>query len=682
MSLYYEAAGILEAPNTSGGSLKSRIFSKKDFKSAPAQIYALVIETCKWSAVLKEIIEKSELLKQEPKLTPILSLLLTHDLLLARRGISLPAIHGLRASVERHKARLTSEFTRARVRRGCGTHEAFVEYVEAGLDNEVPAIPQHPRWIRINTLRTTLEEQLETTFKNYEHVSSVTEVQKRGSKKLFIDEHIPNLVAVPPNTDLIKDKAYTSGALIFQDKASCFPAYLLDPTPEDGDVIDSCAAPGNKTTHVASIVASHSPTFKVGDPKSLPKQTIHAFEKDKFRSQTLTKMVGIAGSDGFTRIRNQDFLKVKPNSEEYKNVGALLLDPSCSGSGIVGRDDMPELHLPSPYAKAERPSHKPPPKFLSKTKKAEKEAKAAAREAAEREKREAMALKRKNAARKDEDEETGDGRGDEVQIFKDDDGNVEKILSGKSLEERLDSLADFQLELVLHAMKFPAAKKITYSTCSVHMEENENVVLDAIRSDVAKARGWRVLKREEQVEGMKEWMVRGTQEFVDDNQDIKDEFVGPSLEDVKEACIRAHKGDGRGTMGFFVCAFVRDGSVDGEIKEVEKVEEKINKRGANGSNAIPLVKRKMEDEMDVDSDEEMKVDEDEEWGGISDEETPAVEVKKEVKKIEAKKVEPLTPKPTPSPKVAAKEMPKPAQQRKSLTAEPPKKKRRQQKKKN
>ena len=319
---------------------------------------------------------------------------------------------------------------------------------------------------------------------------------------------------------------------------------------------------------------------------------------------------------------------------------------------------------------------------MSKTKKAEKEAKAAAREAAEKEKREAIALKRKNAVRKDEDEATGDGRGDEVQLFKDDDGNVEKILSGKSLEERLDSLADFQLELLLHAMKFPAAKKITYSTCSVHMEENENVVLDAIRSDVAKARGWRVLKRDEQVSGMKEWLVRGTQEFVDDNQDIKDEFVGPSLEDVKEACIRAHKGDGRGTMGFFVCAFVRDGSVDGDIKEVERVEEKINKRGANGSNAIPLVKRKMEDEMDVDSDKDTKVDEDEEWGGISDEDTPAVEVKKEAKKIETKKVEPPTPKPTPSQKVAAKEMPKPAQQRKSLTAEPPKKKRRQQKKKN
>jgi putative methyltransferase len=67
MSLYYEAGDILTAPNNAGGGLKSRIFSKKDLKSQPAQIYALVIETCKWSSVLKEIIENAEILRLERK---------------------------------------------------------------------------------------------------------------------------------------------------------------------------------------------------------------------------------------------------------------------------------------------------------------------------------------------------------------------------------------------------------------------------------------------------------------------------------------------------------------------------------------------------------------------------------------------------------------------------------------
>lgn len=67
MSLYYEAAEILKAPTNAGGSLKSRIFSKKDLKSPPAQIYALAIETCKWSPVLKEIIESADILRLERK---------------------------------------------------------------------------------------------------------------------------------------------------------------------------------------------------------------------------------------------------------------------------------------------------------------------------------------------------------------------------------------------------------------------------------------------------------------------------------------------------------------------------------------------------------------------------------------------------------------------------------------
>ena len=67
MSLYHEAADVLTAPTNAGGSLKSRVFNKKDLKSPPAQIYALAIETCKWSPVLKEVIEHAEILRLERK---------------------------------------------------------------------------------------------------------------------------------------------------------------------------------------------------------------------------------------------------------------------------------------------------------------------------------------------------------------------------------------------------------------------------------------------------------------------------------------------------------------------------------------------------------------------------------------------------------------------------------------
>ena len=50
-----------------GGSLKSRIYDKKDLKSNPAQLFALVTEASKWSGVLKEVVERSGVLKDERK---------------------------------------------------------------------------------------------------------------------------------------------------------------------------------------------------------------------------------------------------------------------------------------------------------------------------------------------------------------------------------------------------------------------------------------------------------------------------------------------------------------------------------------------------------------------------------------------------------------------------------------
>jgi 25S rRNA (cytosine2278-C5)-methyltransferase len=67
MSLYAEAAAAIENVEKIGGSLKSRIYSNKNAKNQASQIYALAIEAIKWSPVLKEVIEKSQILDYEKK---------------------------------------------------------------------------------------------------------------------------------------------------------------------------------------------------------------------------------------------------------------------------------------------------------------------------------------------------------------------------------------------------------------------------------------------------------------------------------------------------------------------------------------------------------------------------------------------------------------------------------------
>jgi putative methyltransferase len=439
-------------------------------------------------------------------------LLLVHDLLLAKGGIALPAAHGLRAAVERHKVRLRAELAKARVGRKLGSMDALKHYVNTGQEASSNSELQHPRWIRINTIKTQLEDQLETTFAEYERVGSAHAVRQREVPRLYIDEHVPNLIAIPASADLTKSEAYRSGAIIFQDKASCFPAYLLDPLPEDGDFIDTCAAPGNKTTHLAAILSWRASEL---DDHS---QTIYAFEKDKARAETLTKMVTLSNCEEFTKIHaGQDFLKVDPNAPEYRNVGALLLDPSCSGSGIVGRDGMPELHLPELSTTTGSSTTKGKPRPQPK---------------------ETLKRKRSN------DEESFE--------IVDDDGIVTPMTSNSDLQNRLQALSAFQLSLLLHAFAFPPAHKITYSTCSIHSTENEAVVSQALGSKIAKERGWRILRRDEQVRGMREWPIRGDKEACKEVENSGE---------VADGCIRANKDDDFGTMGFFVAGFVRDRDV-------------------------------------------------------------------------------------------------------------------------
>ena len=99
----------------------------------------------------------------------------------------------------------------------------------------------------------------------------------------LIDRNIPNLVAFHPSYPVTTTfaKEYASGRIILQDKASAIPAHLL--MPEEGaTVLDACAAPGNKTTQLASAVGLSG--------------TVFAIEKDSKRVETLRSMVEKAGA--------------------------------------------------------------------------------------------------------------------------------------------------------------------------------------------------------------------------------------------------------------------------------------------------------------------------------------------------------------------------------------------------
>ncbi|NXD28704.1 NSUN5 methyltransferase, partial [Spelaeornis formosus] len=394
MALYSAAAAVLAGLERGEGGLKSLVYNS-GFPHV-RQLYALVSETLRYTSVLEKLLDGAALLQAEKKLAPQLAKVLVYDLLF---GKGLKCGGQWKALLRRHRARLEAELARMKVRHKVSRNEDLLAPEKAGnaagewararwapcvwnsgglyLTCLAPVASQVPRYVRVNTLKTCMDDVIDF-FKRQGYTylgkaASVEELKTLSGKKFFLDLHLPELLVFPSQTDLHDNLLYTSGHIILQDKASCLPAFLLDPVA-GSCVIDACAAPGNKTSHLAAILKN--------------KGQIFAFDVDPKRVATMNTLLTRAGVTA-CHLAQQDFLTVDPRDPKYSKVTHILLDPSCSGSGMVTR-----------------------------------------------------------------------GPGEEA----------------APSAERLQALAGFQRRVLSHALSFPALRRVVYSTCSLHQEENEDVV--------------------------------------------------------------------------------------------------------------------------------------------------------------------------------------------------------------
>uniref|UniRef100_G1S009 NOP2/Sun RNA methyltransferase 5 n=1 Tax=Nomascus leucogenys TaxID=61853 RepID=G1S009_NOMLE len=270
MGLYAAAAGVLAGVESRQGSIKGLVYSS-NFQNVK-QLYALVCETQRYSAVLDAVIASAGLLRAEKKLRPHL----------------------------------------AKVRGGDGRGS-------------------EPRRARRRGSRETLS--LLKLQKLARCGGTLDDLRALKGKHFLLDPLMPELLVFPAQTDLHEHPLYRAGHLILQDRASCLPAMLLDPPP-GSHVIDACAAPGNKTSHLAALLKNQGKIF--------------AFDLDAKRLASMATLLARAGVS-CCELAEEDFLAVSPSDPRYREVHYILLDPSCSGSGMPNRQlEEPGAGQPSP----------------------------------------------------------------------------------------------------------------------------------------------------------------------------------------------------------------------------------------------------------------------------------------------------------------------------------------------
>lgn len=282
------------------------------------------------------------------------------------------------------------------------------EYIKLSIHRPKRETPRPWRYARINSLKISWEEcsaKLEAAGFRYQTDVSNPNLMMTAEKAFIKDSDVDGLLIFPVGSDLSKLPLYRNGAIILQDKASCMPVAVLDP-PHGSVVLDACAAPGNKTTQLAAAVGKGG--------------KVYAFERDRKRALVLESTLRKHSCDSIVKAECMDFLRTKP--EAYPDVEYALVDPSCSGSGMLDDFEMSEESTSDPL----------------------------------------------------------------------------------ELAQRLKSLSNFQCMIVRHAMNckhsvylytvhiisliVPSIKKVVYSTCSIHKEENEEVVKQILEAEGSRFR--------------------------------------------------------------------------------------------------------------------------------------------------------------------------------------------------
>ncbi len=183
------------------------------------------------------------------------------------------------------------------------------EYGFAGAETLcVAADTEAPRTLRVNTLRTDR--------------ATVLQVLEKAGLSAEADPVVPEAITLNDGHLSTRSKIFQHGDIYIQDTSSMLPPHLLEPQAGES-ILDLCAAPGGKTTHLAQLTGDAAQIVAL----DLPFRKLGLVQENAARLQ-LDSIRCVAGDGLCAPFPAGSFDRV-------------LVDAPCTGLGTLRRH--PEL---------------------------------------------------------------------------------------------------------------------------------------------------------------------------------------------------------------------------------------------------------------------------------------------------------------------------------------------------
>jgi len=161
-----------------------------------------------------------------------------------------------------------------------------------------------PLSLRVNTLKTSIAE-----FQDALIAADITTTQPEPElPEIFV---LNEFVGSPKNLP-----GYAEGWFAVQDPSSAMVAQWVDPQPHE-IILDLCAAPGSKTTHMAALMKNQGQIIAV-EPVQVRLERLQ---------ENLTRL-------GITNVQTQESTAEQFNPGETR-FDKILVDAPCSGTGTI-----------------------------------------------------------------------------------------------------------------------------------------------------------------------------------------------------------------------------------------------------------------------------------------------------------------------------------------------------------